>query len=369
MSALAYAAAPAAAILLRMEAPPSTRTPRRRPPWDTPLFAAAFAWAGVAYGAVMRLRRALYRRGVLAAASLPVPVVSVGNLVVGGVGKTPAVSALIELLEPLRGPILVVSRGYGAPITQDGETLNDEGWMLRRRHPRARFAQGAHRAAAARRALAAAPAGLVILDDGAQHLALRRDFDLFVADARTLAPPWRCLPAGPWREPPSTLAAADALLLTHCDRLNVEELARVHDRLRRLAPGVPVFMSRHRPAGVRALAAPELLPAESLRGRGVGLVSGIGNPDGFAHAAAACGAEIRWRLDFPDHHAYDAADLATIASLCAASPVDLVLVTEKDAVKLAGRLAGAAALVIALEISPDAEALRRLITERISRRA
>src|SRR5262245_23526183 len=159
------------------------------------LSAASWGWA-----AGRTLHRALHAARLLPTLRLPVPVVSVGNLRVGGSGKTPFVAALAREQVAAGRRVLILARGYGRAA---GAGRNDEGEWLRSVVPQARIVQDADRAAAARRELAREPADLVVLDDGFQHEALARDLDLVLVDAATGFGNGRLLPAGPLRERPA----------------------------------------------------------------------------------------------------------------------------------------------------------------------
>ncbi|WNL47957.1 tetraacyldisaccharide 4'-kinase [Dyella sp. BiH032] len=277
------------------------------PWWTVPL-----SWL---YGGVVRLRRRLYRRGWLRSVQLPVPVLVVGNITVGGTGKTPLTIALAEALRARGFRPGVVSRGYGG--TEQGPALLDE------RPDPARFgdepcliraagtpvAVGRDRPAASR-LLVEAGCDVVIADDGLQHYRLRRDTEICVIDGDRGFGNGRLLPAGPLREP-------------------LARLADVGFRVRNggLATDGEVPMQLEG-GQVRRLADGEVLPMEAFRGRRVHAVAGIGHPARFFESLRAHGIEVIPH-PFPDHHAYAAADLDFGDGLP-------LLMTEKDAVKCAG---------------------------------
>src|SRR5262249_14033405 len=182
------------------------------------LGAASLGWA-----AGRALHRALHSARLLPRVRLPVPVVSVGNVSVGGSGKTPFVAALARAQVAAGRRVLIVARGYGRAA---GAALNDEGAWLRAAVPRARVGQDPDRAAAARRELAREPADLVLLDDGFQHEALARALDLVLVDAATGFGNGRLLPAGPLRERPAALRRAALVVLTRSELASAEQLGR-----------------------------------------------------------------------------------------------------------------------------------------------
>ena len=342
-----------------------------------PVWARAFAWwlapAGGLYRTGMALRRRFYEGGVLASRSAPVPVLSVGNLTLGGTGKTPAAAWIVSrLLEAGKRPALV-SRGYrggsrGVMVVGDvkGTVLpsppaGDEAAMLGRRFPRVPVLTGAVRADAAERAAREFGADVIVLDDGFQHLALRRDWDLVLVRGER---PWgngRVFPAGALREPLSALRRASAILLVG------EADAETRAQVAALAPQAPVFTARMVPEG---LLDGEGKPAEgldALRGRRVIAVSGIARPEGFMATLAGLAVEVAEHHPYPDHAAYGAMDAARLAEGLRRTGADLLLTTEKDAVKLAPLLRGAPlrALRVGLDIE-GAEALARLAREAAS---
>ena len=291
---------------------------RRLTALTTPLVPAALV-----FGAAADARSALYRNGVLRVRQLPVPVVVVGNITVGGSGKTPLVAALARSLSEREWRPGIVSRGHGrtdlggpprivAPDAAAAD-VGDEPLLLARTG--APVAVGRDRATAGYALLAAHPeCDVVIADDGLQHYRLARDFEIAVIDAeRGLGNGWR-LPAGPLRETKRRLDTVDAVVTL-------------------MSPGVPA-PSFARNAWRMTLEGRDLVrvkdrlqsqPAATFGGAGVHAVAGIGNPDRFfAHLRALGIASTNHA--FPDHHRFTPADLALPGARA-------ILMTEKDAVK------------------------------------
>lgn len=276
------------------------------------------------FAALAALRRGLYRAGVLAVTRLPVPVIVVGNINVGGTGKTPLVIWLAQWLRGRGYRPGIVCRGYGgsagspqrAAADSDPGVVGDEAVLLARRCGCPVWV-GARRAAAARALLAAHPeCDAVISDDGLQHYALARDVEIAVIDGERGFGNGMLLPAGPLREPLQRLARVDALVVNG---------AALFPRIV-LPSGVPAFEMT---LGGRTFYAP-LNPArhagpEQFAGQRVHAVAAIGNPRRFFNHLRELGISLTCR-PFPDHHAFEAADLD-----CANA--DAVLMTEKDAVK------------------------------------
>ncbi len=270
-------------------------------------------------------RRALYRTRILRPQRLPVPVIVVGNLSVGGSGKTPLVAALCAALRRNGYQPGIVSRGYGglratdAPLVvterTDVKLSGDEPALL----ARAGFpvAVAADRVAAGRALLAAHPeCDVIVADDGLQHYALERDVEIAVVDAaRGFGNGWR-LPAGPLREPARRLDSVDAVVV----------LGDAADARLSLPQAFAMTLSG---STFRGVADPSrVAPAVEFAGGGVRAIAGIGNPDRFFATLARLGIDAVCHA-FPDHHRYVAADFAFPGARA-------ILMTEKDAVKCTG---------------------------------
>jgi tetraacyldisaccharide 4'-kinase len=288
--------------------------------------------------ALMRLitatRNWLYDRGLLPGSRLDAPVVSVGNLSVGGTGKTPMVIWLVRELQLRERRVGLLSRGYGKQ--RASTELNDEGRLLAAQLPGVPHVQDPDRVAGGRELLQRG-VDVVVLDDGFQHRRLVRDMDLVLIDATR---PWglpaaaagadpvrALLPRGLLREDPSSLARASAAVITRSDALDAADLERLEAELEAIAPGIPRALAEHRPCGLRRGA--ERLELEELAGREVLLVSGIGNPQAFERSARTLGAVVRGVHPFPDHHEFLADELAPLLE-----EEGELLVTSKDSVKL-----------------------------------
>ena len=273
-------------------------------------------------------RRRLFEMGALSSHDLGVPVLSVGNLTVGGTGKSPMIDALLSRFSERGVRAMVLSRGYGAQVKSDGVVLNDEGHMMRRRHPGHAQVQGTDRVAAARAFLQENTIDIILLDDGAQHLRVRRDGEILMFDGEELVSNRRVLPAGPWRE---SLRAAQAASCAVVTGERAEEGAAI---LRGI--GVRgVQIGTRSPMQTVALDGSQPMALDATMGTRVGLVSAIGRPDSFERTSRAAGFDVVWSLPFADHDALGPATMETIAAQLAADPVDCLLTTSKDAVKLA----------------------------------
>ena len=284
------------------------------------------------YGAGVMLRNAMFRLGLKKVHRLAVPVISVGNLTVGGTGKTPMVAFLVARARKLGRKPGVLARGYRR---EPGEELNDEGKLLRSRFPDLPQVQQPDRVAGGRRLIQEHQVDLVILDDGFQHRRLHRDRDLVLVDA--MHPfPWGLLPAGDLRELPAALRRADLVVLT---RARGRTEAEIEDRRQRLCEiagkEIPVCAASHAPSAVVSMPDEEERSPGSLSGQRVLLLSAIARPQSFEDTARELGCEVVGHVRRRDHHHHTEAELSALVQQAEAQSATL-LVTEKDEAKLAG---------------------------------
>ena len=283
---------------------------------------AALAPLGWAFGGVVKARAALYDSGALSAHRGPIPAIAVGNLSVGGTGKTPVAAWIAGEARRRGARPAIVLRGYGDDEPLVHETLN----------PGVAVVVSPDRVAGVARA-AGLGATVAVLDDAFQHRRAARAVDVVLVSADRWHPPVRLLPAGPWREPLSALRRATLALVTRkaAPRAAADDVRAV---IAEAAPGVPSAIAWLAPGELREVGGDATRPLDSLRGARVLAVSAIGDPAAFAAQLAAAGAEVEPRA-FADHHAYTDADVAALAARAAS--VDAVVCTLKDAVKLRGR--------------------------------
>jgi tetraacyldisaccharide 4'-kinase len=258
-----------------------------------------------------------------------VPVVSVGNLTLGGTGKTPCVEWVARFYRERELQVTILSRGYGAE-----QGRNDEAMVLEENLPDVPHLQGPDRVALAGTAVEELEAELLILDDGFQHRRLRRDLDIVLIDATVPPARDRLFPRGTLREPAGDLRRASAVLLTRCDQVPAAEVELIRAWLGRKCPGVPVATTEHRPLELVGCDGPTE-PVSALEGRTVGAFCGIGNPGAFRATLEGLGARVAEFRAFPDHHPYTRADVDELSRWAAALPTGaLVATTQKDWVKL-----------------------------------
>ncbi len=279
------------------------------------------------YGLGVSVRNRYYDRWALPI-WLEVPVISAGNLTVGGTGKTPMTLWLCRrLLERGLKPA-VLSRGY--KVSKEG--LADELLMVSRRCPEAVAIANPDRAAAGRLAVQDYGVQAAVLDDGFQHRRLGRDLDIVLIDATRPFGYGHLLPRGLLREPIRGLSRAEAVVVTRCDQCEPGALADVDAALRPVNPHVPIVHAVHRPAGFAELDGSEVAGPGGAR---IGCFAGIARPQSFERTLADTGiasADARW---WPDHHVYTLADVDLIHTWVEGARLDSLVTTEKDAVKLA----------------------------------
>lgn len=312
--------------------------------------------ASLPYGVGVRVRNWLYDLGWLRVERVGVPVVCVGNLTVGGTGKTPCVEYIADYYRRQERVVAIVSRGYGGAGGR-----NDEARVLEDNLPDVPHLQGADRVALAHTAIEELESELLVLDDGFQHRRLARDLDVVLVDATNPAGYGHLLPRGLLREPLAGLRRAGLVILTRCDQVAGEERQRLRTWLARYTRQ-PVLTSCHRPANLLdADGGSEAL--DGLRGRPVLGFCGLGNPEGFRRTLLDLGADLREFLPYPDHHPYTREDVADLARRASALPPDaLLLTTQKDLVKLRVAALGdrpLRALRIRLHLEDGADELHR----------
>ena len=312
------------------------------------------------YALVMRVRNRRYDRGRAEIQSVGVPVVSVGNITLGGTGKTPLVEWIARWLRERGVRVTLVSRGYG---TTAG-SANDEALELEQKLPDVPHVQNPDRVAGARLAIEEFESQLVLLDDGFQHRRLARDLNIVVLDATE---PFGCdhvFPRGLLREPLGGLRRADVLVLSRADLVTTERRAVIRRRALAIAPHAAWVEARHAPRVWRSAGGQER-PLSELAGRKVAAFCGIGNPQSFRSTLTAAECEVVAFREFPDHHAYGRADVEDLTAwMRTTATADVVATTHKDLVKIGvERLADKPlwALVVGMEIlAGEAELNARL---------
>jgi tetraacyldisaccharide 4'-kinase len=327
----------------------------------------------IPYGGAIALRNRFYDLGLIHQAKLPCPVISVGNLTVGGTGKTPTVIFIANLLKERGYRPAVLSRGYGGNakasvnIVSNGNRVllgwrdaGDEPVLIARALPGVPVLTGSRRFLTGRTAIARFATDVLILDDAFQHRALFRNLDIVLVDAARPFGNGFILPRGPLREMPEALRRAHLLIRTGAEEDPTEPLKR--------ASGLQSFRGIHRPTGLVEAGTGRVFPLAVLKGRRLCAFAGIGRPEAFRRSLTGLGAEIASFRAFPDHHPFSHADINILRRLAAENGTGRIVTTEKDAVRLADHpdfLKEVSFLRIGMVICP-AEPFLELVSSRIA---
>lgn len=284
---------------------------------------------------------------------LPAVVISLGNITVGGTGKTPMACMLAKELSARGWRVALLNRGYhskrekgGASVMSDGRMVlltaeegGDEASLMARSLMGIPVLVGRNRAVSGRMAVEKFDAQILILDDGFQHWQLYRDVDIVLIDGTNPFGNGHVLPRGILREPLEHLSRADVFIITKVDQVTPETVAQIQEDLRRYNSSAPVALSVHKPSAVlpflnwdQGLHPEEAMPAD-LMAQPVLAVSALGNPASFEETLRGAGFTVSGVLRFEDHHHYGPSDIRRMADMAAEKQCILVT-TEKDAVKL-----------------------------------
>lgn len=303
------------------------------------------------------IRTAGYRKGFFHTRRLPCKVVSIGNLTVGGTGKTPMSIYVASALRRMGFRVAVLSRGYrgeaerSGGIVSDGETIwmnpaqaGDEPYLIASKLKRVPVLVGKNRYRMGQIAVDRFNTDVIVLDDGFQHVGLERDLDILLLDDRRPFGNRHLLPRGTLRESVTALSRSDACILTR----TASPASVSFDSIRAMVKPRPVFKSAHRPGIRRFISGQDphtssqsetspLPPEAILNGRPVFAFSGIGGNTDFHHTVRLFGCELRGYLAFPDHHFYSNDDIERIHQKAADTGAQLLVTTEKDCVRVAHR--------------------------------
>ncbi|MBI4496134.1 MAG: tetraacyldisaccharide 4'-kinase [Deltaproteobacteria bacterium] len=297
------------------------------------------------YGRAASARVGFYRRGRWKIHSLPCQVVSVGNITLGGTGKTPMVILLAGMLGERGRRVAVLSRGYGGRfagscgLVSDGSRLwmdafqaGDEPRLLAERLPGVPVIVGRERWLSGKLAVERFGAEVVLLDDGFQHLSLKRDLDLVLLDSAFLLGNGWVFPRGVLRERTGELCRADAFILTKAGRSD--------NNLRKNQPwpsGKPIFRTDYQADKIRVRGEEAGLRPQALRGRRILAFAGLAQPDSFFRLLSELGAQVVEAVIFPDHHRYTPRDMAALQRRAGRQKAEALVTTEKDLVRLGER--------------------------------
>lgn len=329
--------------------PPSARM-RVRQAWEQgmpPALAVGLSAATAGYRGLLEVRERLYHWGVLKSRRLPCPVISIGNLTLGGTGKTPAAELAVLTLKELGVLPAVVSRGYGRRSTGvqvvadrkglrvDPYAAGDEPFLLACRLIGVPVVVGENRYEAGLRCLESFGVGALVLDDAFQHRTLEKDLEIVLVAGQS---PWgngHLFPRGPLREPLSALGRAHLVVVTGAEG---EGLELVREAVRRHNPNVRIVAADYQPVECFEVRNPTPYgPAHApaaLRGRRLLAFAGIARPEGFRRTADRLGVSLAGLVEFPDHHWYSDGDVAALARQAESAGAEGLVTTEKDYVRL-----------------------------------
>ena len=280
------------------------------------------------YTVVMYVRNLLYDFNILRSSKLSVPVICVGNITVGGTGKTPMVIWLCRYLQGRGRRVALLSRGYKS---SNNGVDNDETCLLGESLPGVTIIVDSDRVRGGRKAIDEYGVDVIVLDDGFQHRRLRRDLDIVMIDCSCPFGFGWVLPRGLLREPLSGLKRCDAIVLSRSDQVDKNELAVTVDKIGSF--NVPVIKCSHRPVGL-SCAGGGKVEFSDFAGQKVFAFCGIGNPEAFLKTIESLGGVIQSSKFFDDHENYDDSVFDELESLRCECDADYLLTTEKDWVKL-----------------------------------
>jgi len=331
-------------------------TPRRDPEirlrryWekpDVPVVTAGLSVLSWGYRLALVVRERAYGWRILGTGRLPCPVVSVGNITLGGSGKTPMVELVARCLRELGTVPAVISRGYGRDtrgvhvvadetgVRLGPRAAGDEPLLLAERLPGTPVIVGENRFEAGRVAIERCRATAIVLDDGFQHRTLNKDLEIVVVNGRA---PWgnrRLFPRGMLREPLSALRRADLVIVTNPG--DSADLEAVTSTTRRYNEAAPVLMAVYEVVDAQEMATGRRIGVDELRGRRLLAFAGLGSPRGFAETLTAAGVGVAGLVEYPDHHWFAEGDLGDLAQQARAIGAEGLITTEKDWVRLRGR--------------------------------
>jgi len=311
---------------------------------QSPFWGTFLSLLSTLYGAAITLRRAFYGLHILKRKGLPCPVISIGNITLGGTGKTPAVIQIAGLLSRERILPAVVSRGYartdedeivvvsdGGSILVDAKRGGDEPVLIAVKLNGVPIVVGKNKYLAALLAVQRFNPDVVLLDDGFQHVQLKRDLDIVLVDAGNPFGNGRLFPKGVLREPLAALKRAHAVLITRADGAgDLEKLKAVIQR----HTHARIFTSCQVPVDVIDYRSGSSMPLSTLRGAKVLALAGIARPDSFFALLRSLGADVVSSCTYPDHFDYQKSDMADVFRQAADAKISMIVTTEKDAVRL-----------------------------------
>lgn len=296
------------------------------------------------YGMIQKLRLLLYNRGILKTNKLPIKVICVGNITVGGTGKTPTVIQLSKLLQQAGRKVVILSRGYKRTgneevlIISEGQgplvswqQAGDEPYLLAS-EIKTPIIVGKKRYLSGTLAMGHFNPGIILLDDGYQHLSLSRDINLLLINASNPFGNGKLLPAGILREPLSAIKRANIVLLSKSDQ--AENIDHLIQTIKNYNPQAPIFKGIHKPSALIELKTQKDWGLDWLQGKQVVTLSGIGDPASFTRLIEKLGAKVVKEACYPDHYFYKPDDLGQLQGELHQTSAQAIITTTKDALRL-----------------------------------
>lgn len=333
------------------------------------------------YGLGVRLRLVAYRIGVLKTRSLSACILSIGNITVGGTGKTPFVAMLAEWAERRGSKAAILSRGYKGKRTMDSVVVSDgthvlasvgevgdEPVLLAKKLSSIPVLVSKKRHAAADLAVRQFSSEILILDDGYQHLSLRRDLNILLIDAKREFGNGFLLPRGPLREPLEEIRRSDLIVITKCTTDCTGD--SLDSFLQSSFPDKPVYRSRHLPHQIVFPVSGDTYSPEFIASKKVVAFTGLAHPGDFLETLESLGAQVAHFESFPDHHLFSQHEFENLVSRKSFLGADFLLTTEKDWVRIDGRVevdGDIAVLIIKMGLLSESDTFFEMIVEGIER--
>ena len=322
-------------------------------PWYAFILLGFLRGLSYVYGFGARVNLWLYEAGILTTRKLDCCVISIGNITVGGTGKTPTAQRVAMMIKNMGYRVVILNRGYRSHwnkplgVVSDGEKIymtsyeaGDEAYLMAKMMPGVPVVIGKNRDVTGSYAVEKLQAEVIIMDDGYQHWQLKRDLDIVLVDTLNMFGNGCLLPRGILREPLNHLDRADMFLFTKSDQSSQLTRTSLTDNIRRYNTEAPIVECIHHAKEFVEIAdwykgiQQNRLPLEDLRGKRVMVFSAIGNPSSFEQNVSGCGLEIVEAIRYPDHHDYGMLEMQYIGERASELNADALITTGKDAVKI-----------------------------------
>ena len=345
--------------------------------------------ASLVYGGIVKLREFCYKAGIIKSKRLPCTIISIGNITVGGTGKTPMTIKVAQIIRNLGYKVAIISRGYkggaektggivsnGHTILMEPDKAGDEPFMMASKLKDIPVVVGQNRFEAGCLTIQEFNPDVIVLDDAFQHLNQKRDIDIVLLDCGHPFGNNYLLPRGILREPISALKRGDTFVLTRSDSAPDYIRQVTVDKIKNLAPGKPVFRSFYVPNlykpvnNKNSMSGIELQNFDSglLHGRRVVAFSGLAGNNDFRRTVESLKCDLIDFFEFPDHHKYTKTDLQTIMQSSINAQAEFILTTEKDYVRISGETSWPVELVVVgieLSLGDDESAFIDFIKNRL----